>query len=158
MRTLKKHSQPAVFFCFRLMLRLRRSASFPLRPRRAPHFLPPRNGGKNREGPGPFEPRALFSTLGLRPLSPVTAGQICADAQDWPAGGGNTSKLAWGIILMFSVRWGTVLRRFADNAKLLKRNFPGEARKIMLQTMCWCRPVHESLRPRRAPTFFAKRK
>ena len=57
--------------------------------RMAPHFLTARNGGKNREGLCPFEPHAFFSTSDLRPLSPVTAGQICADAQDWPAGGGN---------------------------------------------------------------------
>ena len=87
----------------------------------APHFLPSRNGGKNREGPGPFEPRALFSTLGLRPLSPVTAGQICADAQDWPAGEGNLPKLAWEIILEDSVGGGTVLRGFADSTGPLKR-------------------------------------
>ena len=74
--------------------------------RMAPHFLTPRNGGKNREGLCPFEPHAFFSTSDLRPLSPVTAGQICADAQDWPAGGGNLPKLAWGIIWGDSVGWG----------------------------------------------------
>ena len=103
----------------------------------APHFLPPRNGEKNREGLCPFEPHAFFSTLAPRPLSLVTAGQICADAQDWPAGGGNLPKLAWGIIWGDSVRWGTALRRLVDTTQPLKRNFPGEARKIMLQTANW---------------------
>ena len=46
-------------------------------------------------------------------------------------------KLAWGIISNVSVGWGTVLCRLADNAQLLKRNFPGEACKIMLQTANW---------------------
>ena len=62
--------------------------------RMAPLFLTPRKGGKNREGLCPFEPHAFFSTSDLRPLSPVTAGQICADAQDWPAGVGKHPKLA----------------------------------------------------------------
>ena len=105
--------------------------------RMAPHFLTPRNGGKNREGLCPFEPHAFFSTSDLRPLSLVTAGQICADAQDWPAGGGNLPKLAWGIIWGDSVRWGTALRKLANSTQLLKRNFPGEACKIMLQTANW---------------------
>ena len=87
----------------------------------APHFLPPRNGEKNREGLCPFEPHAFFSTLGLRPFFLSAAGQICADAQDWPAGEGNLPKLAWEIILEDSVGGGTALRGFADSTGPLKR-------------------------------------
>ena len=57
----------------------------------APHFLPPRNGGKNPEGLCPFEP--LWSpTQALRPLSPG-CGRLAAQGRQTPAGNRTTRNL-----------------------------------------------------------------
>ena len=38
---------------------------------------------------------------------------------------------------MFSVRWGTALRRFTDTTQPLNFDFPDEVRKIEVQTANW---------------------
>ncbi|OUP14026.1 hypothetical protein B5F35_01585 [Anaeromassilibacillus sp. An200] len=102
---------------------------FPAQAAEAPHFLPPRNGGKNREGLCPFEP--LWSpTRALRPLSLGAAGLRRKAAKRRLA----TEQLAIFDCETVLVRWGTALHGIADSTQPLKRNFPGEARKIMLQT------------------------
>ena len=67
----------------------------------APHFLPPRNGGKNREGLCPFEP--LWSpTRALRPLSLGAAGLRHKAAKRRLA----TEQLAIFDCETVPVRWG----------------------------------------------------
>ena len=68
----------------------------------APHFLPPRNGGKNREGLCPFEPHALFPTFVYRPLSLGAAGLRHKAAKRRLA----TEQLAIFDCETVPVRWG----------------------------------------------------
>ena len=85
----------------------------------APHFLPPRNGGKNREGLRPFEP-LWFPTSARHPLPQGAAGLRRKAAKRRLA----TEQLAIFDCETVPVRWGTALRKFANSTEPLNFDFP----------------------------------